>query len=352
MSKKSNNCGPGEIKKKGFKRKEYQRKDGVVVPATNVPPTCIRDVGKPGKGPKTLPKPGDKIHLTNFGYGIHKPTNERRRALRKASQKYGILPVSQRLNLLRNFQYIPENKEIFSRDVEFMKKMYEPFRKSPIRQSSNNRSKSENQRGGDTLFQDPLTSSETDTSETSDIVIDNIELPERRVVEVNIIDRQKVCDSEGVCGVRNIVYEEHTVDGKKVVFYTLGEKDVDGILVLDKKYLDSDSDKNSTRQKITDNRGLLIGIKVDNVLEGYTQYEPLENLETKIVWFCANKGFGTPLYTFLEKYFKMNDYTRIIITVSIEGSYATRRINFWYGMGFSVYETSPIEKKVQMEKNI
>ena len=348
-------CGPGQIErvgyhKKGYQRKKYQRKTGTTVPSSYVssafvPPVCIKDMGKPGKGPKTLPKLKNIIHLTKYGYGIHKSSNTRHKSLLDASKDFGTLPVLRRLNLIRNYQAIPENKEKFTDDVEFMKKMYstEKYKK--------------NQYGGSDVFQDPFTSTntetETETSDSSDVDIDNIELPETRNVEINtIIDTQKTCDSEGKCGVRNIVYEKHNVNGKEIIYYTLGEKDIDDIHKLDLEYFNSDEDRNNVYQKIINNRGLLIGLKVDDILQGYFHYDPMDNMEVQVIWFCANKGYGTPLYIFMEKYFKVNGYTRIILTVSLEGANAMRRLNFWYLMGFITFENLPEEKKIRMEKYI
>jgi hypothetical protein len=371
MSKRSNKneCSPGKIMRKGYSRKQYQKKNGTIISKTYVPSACVKDMGKPGKGPKTLPKPDNLVHLSKYGYSIHKSEKQRRTALQAAVKDYDTLLILRRLNLLRNFQAVPKNKEIFSKDVDYMKQLYSNIRKSRPHKNYNmdsnelnnewnsnwkNSKIRKNQLGGnDSLFQDPMISEITDTSITSDNVVNNIKLPESKTVEINkIIDQEKMCDADGNCGVRNNIYEEHIVDDKHVLFYTLGKTDVDQILELDKKYLDSDIDSQTVMQKIINNPGLFIGIKIDNILEGYCHYEPLENLEVMIVWFCANKGFGTPLYLFMEKYFRMNDYTRIILVVSLEGSYSTRRINFWYSMGFLTYETHPEKKKVHMEKFI
>lgn len=386
MSKRSgkNKCGPGEImrvgyRRKGYQRNEYIRKDGTVVPATYVsatyvPPTCIKDMGRPGKGPKTLPKPNNFIHLSKYGYSIYKPEKQRRAALRAAIKDYNTLSILRRLNLLRNYQAIPENKEIFTKDVEYLKHLYSNIRKSRPKKKNKNIQRggfssfwkksinfntekfsmilddNRKQYGGNgSLFQDPVNLDSIETSTTSD---DN-GYEEESKIEINtIIDKQKVCDAEGKCGVRNIIYEKHVVDGKTVIFYTLGETDIDQVLELDKIYLDPNIDRETVMQKIINNRGLLIGIKVDDKLEGYCHYEPLDNFEVSIEWFCANKGSGTPLYLFMEKYFKMNDYTRVILAVNLEGPNSTRRINFWYSMGFSTYETLPDQKKVLMEKFI
>lgn len=339
MSKKNNKykCPKGLVERdgyyrKGYQRNKYTRKNGTVIPATYVsaaivPPTCIYDYGKTEKGPKTLPKPGDKIRLSRYGYNIHKPQANRRAALRAAINDNNTLVIYKRLNLLRNFQHMPENKEIFTQDVEYLKKLYSKIRRTKP-----------NQRGGD----DALIA---ETSETSDNMMDIIKVKAT-------FNRQKNCDNSGNCSIINIVHETHLVNGKQISYDTLEEKDADQILELDKLYLDSGYNKTTVLQKITDNRGLLIGIKIDDKLQGYCQYKPIDETGIKIIWFCANKGFGTPLYIFLEKYFKLNAYTKIILTVSLEGQHSTRRINFWYTMGFSAYETLPENKKIRLEKNI
>ena len=398
MSKKSNKtkCGPGEILRKGYKRKgyhrnEFTRQDGTVVPASyipesTVPPTCVPDFGKVGRGKKVLPPLDDKLHLSTYGYSIHKSEPLRRAALRAAAKDNDILMVLRRLSLIRNYQPIPENKEIFTRDVEFMKDMYDPYRKTPRRapeykvwenendldrwrnmnnrknyrsknsSKSNRRTKTKrNQRGGDDeqTFIDPITPIEFDDSTISDDVVDNINLPEQHIIEINtVIDRKKVCDSKGNCIDSNNIYEMHEVDGKQVLYYTLDKKDANDVLKLDLLFLDTDRTSDDVIQNIQSNPGLLIGIKIDGKLEGYCQYKPQGNMDVKIVWFCANKGFGTALYVFMEKYFRINNYVRIILVVSLEGPYATKYINFWYHNGFMTYETIAEKKKVYMEKFI
>lgn len=405
---KKSQCGPGEILRKGYRRKgfyrdEFTRKDGTVVaasyvPETIVPPTCVLDTGRPGRGKQILPKPDDLIHLTKYGWSIHASKTQRHNALRAASNDYGILPVLQRLNLLRNYQYIPQNKEIFTDDVEFMKDLYDPYRKTPrrtpkynVRENEkeisrwenpnnwisyrNNRSKKTGQydknkknskhnyklkskrygqRGGqdnsltsDTLDDqnDTLDMNDTDTSDDDAVEIQQIEIN-------TIVDKTKVCNSEGKCGVRNIIYEMHQVDEKQIIYYTLEEKDANDILELDKIFMNPIRDRDSVLNNLRNNYGLLIGIKVDGKLEGYCQYEPYDNLEVKITWFCANKGYRTPLYNFMEKYFRLNDYTRIMIDVILTEANSTSMINFWYGMEFVTYHNLPEKNILHMEKYI
>ena len=384
MSKRSNNndegCGPGEIMRKGFRRKgfqrrEFQRRDGTVVPASYVsaaviPPTCVPDQGAPGRGEKTLPLLDNKIRLTKYGWSVHKPANERRAALRAASKDFSTLEVLQRLNLIRNYQPIPENKEIFSDDVEYMKKLYANIRRSrPTdpellniwERNRNRRSGSKqnrrkrgnrrsNQKGGANteLTSDTTVIDMGPTSETSDDVVNKVYLPETRAVEI----QEKICGPNGKCEIKNVVYESHNINGKQIVFHTIDEKDTDDVLELDKKYYDSDQTKENVINKIITNRGRLIGIKVDGKLQGYCHYDIIGNHEVKIIWFCANKGYGRALYIFIEKYFKRNDYHKIIIIVSLEGTYALTRLNFWYHMGFIAYEDHIDQKKIYMYKEI
>ena len=140
MSKpdKKNPCPKGQIMrkgyiKKGYRRKEYIKKDGTRitaadVPGTKVDPVCIIDRGRPGYGPKTLPRPDDVIHLHHYGYSAKKSVDERQEALRKAAADTDVLLILRRLNLLRNYQSVPKIKDIFSNDVEYMKKLYEKER--------------------------------------------------------------------------------------------------------------------------------------------------------------------------------------------------------------------------------
>lgn len=111
----SNPCLPGQIM-----RDVYTKKNGTYVDAV-----CIDDKGKPGKGPKTLPKFDDKFHLRAYGYSYKKSEKERHDALRRTVADVGsIREVEGRLVLAMNYQANPRIKEILREDVEFMKAWY------------------------------------------------------------------------------------------------------------------------------------------------------------------------------------------------------------------------------------
>ncbi len=109
VSKKSSKtkCKKGEILRKGSIKKSHSRKTfsgkKVSVKQSRTPPTCVKDVGKEGKGPKILPKLGDEIHLSNFGYSLKNTKQERQKSLKKASKKHGTLKVLKRTNLISNY---------------------------------------------------------------------------------------------------------------------------------------------------------------------------------------------------------------------------------------------------------
>uniref|UniRef100_A0A6G6ABV3 N-acetyltransferase n=1 Tax=Borely moumouvirus TaxID=2712067 RepID=A0A6G6ABV3_9VIRU len=369
-------CRSGEIlrkgyHRKGFERREFVRSNGTIVPAsyipeTYVPPTCVKDMGKPGKGPKILPTPRGDIHFRDYGYDVHKPDRERQQALIDASNDYNPLTVLRRMNLIRNYQPVPENKERMSRDVEFLSNYYakikemdsnnenngKSYRSNNRSRRSNSRSRRSNNRSKRLNYRSKRSNNQKGgiDNETSDENI-NSNLPIQHIDKENTLYSQSKNCEDGKCSVINRVKEQHIVDGRKIVYYTVDENDANEILKLDKMYLDSDRTIDQVVKDINKYKGFIIGIKVDEILQGYCQYKEIDNNKVKIVWFCANKGFGTPLYIFMEKYFQLNNYNHIVLTSSLEDKYSTRRLNFWYKMGFRSNGISD-KKQITMDKNI
>ena len=86
---------------------------------------CKKDIGKKGKGPKTLPPISDDMSLSKFGYSLSKSDNKRKTSLNKASKKHGTLTVLRRINLIRNYSKSQKkNYNVLSEDLEYTKNKY------------------------------------------------------------------------------------------------------------------------------------------------------------------------------------------------------------------------------------
>jgi hypothetical protein len=83
-------------------------------------------VRRPGpKRAKVLPKIGNDMHLSDYGYSLKKSLKDRKTSLKRASKKQGTLAVLRRTNLIRNYsKSVPINYKKLSADVEFLKKEY------------------------------------------------------------------------------------------------------------------------------------------------------------------------------------------------------------------------------------
>lgn len=277
----SKECPKGKIMRIG-----YTRKNGTVIE-----PTCIKDMGKPGKGDNILPKLKGDLHLGQYGYAVHKTAESRRQALRKASKDNDTLEVLRRLNLIRNYSQNSRNKEIYNADVEYMKGYYAKVKKR----------KTKKMRGGN-----------LDDIQTSD----------------EYISREKLCGSDGKCTVDVFVSETHFIDGKEITFQTLqpSEKTVKDInrlnpkLIYTQKYLKQISEEKQSN---------IIGIIVDDKLEGYFIYTPMKNLKIFIDDFIANPGYRTSLYTFMEKFMRSNNYGIVSYKITTLDEDADKKLTFW-----------------------
>jgi hypothetical protein len=139
VKKSSKKCKKGEIKragyvKKTYKRSSYVRKDGTkvrstIVKRTKVEPSCIKDRGNIGKGPK-IPVKLEKDVFGKYGYDNVNKLTERQRhiSLNKALRSKTIKPLS----AFRRLIYLSTlnkntNKSLskkFRNDAMWIKKMY------------------------------------------------------------------------------------------------------------------------------------------------------------------------------------------------------------------------------------
>ena len=106
------------------RRRGYTARRGKTV--YRVRPTVYRkkDVGAPGRGPRVI-EIRRKGALRQLGYSIHAPTDERRRALRKAVEKYGPTTVFRMLMAQAVFRKRTDHLEPkFREDAEWVKRQY------------------------------------------------------------------------------------------------------------------------------------------------------------------------------------------------------------------------------------
>ncbi len=132
-------CPPGMIERKAYVRKyttavrergfTVRRASGTtyrVFPkatgATVVGPKCVKDEGKPGKGPQAI-GPLRKGELAKHGYGFRKPERERHGALRRAIKTFGALGVFRKLDAVAKLmeRSAPEASKVFAKDRDWVK---------------------------------------------------------------------------------------------------------------------------------------------------------------------------------------------------------------------------------------
>ena len=123
----TNVCPRGEIEKIAHTRKAYTKNNGTKVKKTTVSAVCIKDLGKPGKGPNVIELKNEH-ELSEAGYHDVKnlSKNKRRKALEKVIKKHGAVYVIRsligRANL--NIRTDPKAHKIFKEDQEWVSKKY------------------------------------------------------------------------------------------------------------------------------------------------------------------------------------------------------------------------------------
>jgi hypothetical protein len=98
-----------------------------------------------------LPKPDTKYHhLSKYGYKLSSKKESRHNSLKRASKKYGTLPVLKRVNLIRNITnpQLIQNKKKLASDVKFMTQLYNREKRTMERPKSKKSSKRNSKRKG------------------------------------------------------------------------------------------------------------------------------------------------------------------------------------------------------------
>ena len=123
-SRKRRSCPKGQIMRKGYTRRSRSGR------RVRVKSVCIKDLGAPGKGPKTLP-PIKKNVVTKYGYSTNKRATQRHHALAKAIENEAPLPIMRHLILIANYMKVsnPRANKTLRQDAKWIKKEYDIGRK-------------------------------------------------------------------------------------------------------------------------------------------------------------------------------------------------------------------------------
>ena len=143
-TRKNNDCPKGYIMRRGYTRRfrpsvkatgfTVRRKGTVftVRPRANtikVGPSCIKDRGLPGKGPKEGEGIGKlrKGELIKYGYQYRLSDSLRQSALKKAIKRFGALSVYRKLDAVAklSLRTAPDASKIFTRDRDWVRENYE-----------------------------------------------------------------------------------------------------------------------------------------------------------------------------------------------------------------------------------
>lgn len=118
-------CPSGMIKRSSYSYKKSSSNKKVKV-GSKQPKVIIKDQGMPGKGPKIIKIPKEDIGiLSNYGYSLKLPYDDRIKALKKAMKYVDELKILRHLNALRTL--FKSNEKYFdklNKDVHWIQKHY------------------------------------------------------------------------------------------------------------------------------------------------------------------------------------------------------------------------------------
>jgi hypothetical protein len=143
VTRKNNNCPRGYILRRGYTRRyrpsvketgfTVRRKGAIytVRPKANtikVEPSCIKNRGLPGKGPREGEGIGKlrKGELIKYGYQYRLSDSLRHAALKRAIARYGALSVYRKLDAVSklSLRTAPDASKIFSLDRNWIRDNY------------------------------------------------------------------------------------------------------------------------------------------------------------------------------------------------------------------------------------
>jgi hypothetical protein len=123
-------CSKGLIKRKGYVRRSFVRKDGNKVEGSTVKSKCIPDRGAYGRAWKLANRTMgigklQKGQLTKHGYSVKSAVSSRHAALRKAVAESGATSVVHKLTAVANYNKYknPAMSRRFKQDEQFVSRV-------------------------------------------------------------------------------------------------------------------------------------------------------------------------------------------------------------------------------------
>ena len=116
------------------------------------------------------------------------------------------------------------------------------------------------------------------------------------------------------------IYEVHTLDGDEIIF-----KNVDD---------ENELNEYDSEFKIVNAEKTII-IKSNEVIKGYCYLEIDDKFNAEILAFKTEKGFGTPLFIFIQKFMELNNCDKVVYKIKL-GDDSVKTLNFWYKMGLEM----------------
>ncbi len=115
-----------------IKRSSYSYKKSSSNKNVKVGSKCIKDLGQPGKGPKIIKLPKQDIGiLSDYGYSLKLPYDDRIKALKKAMKYVDELKMLRHLNALRTlFKSNEKYYDKLNKDLHWIQKHYKSIKKS------------------------------------------------------------------------------------------------------------------------------------------------------------------------------------------------------------------------------
>ena len=121
--KRQGNCPPGKIVRNSYTR--HIRRANGSRKTIHVKRSCVKDMGKPGKGTQTI-GPLKKGELSRFGYSYKHPDSDRHSSIRRAIKELGPLNLYRKLDAVAKLTVLtsPKASQTFAADRDWIRAHY------------------------------------------------------------------------------------------------------------------------------------------------------------------------------------------------------------------------------------